>query len=294
MSDTTHELSNLHTPFFILYIVTGVVFLMFHFRFIIVIQKNKSLVKLPAFRIIQHDSIACSINIVSQIVAVASTLADYNMNYTLNWINGAIFQGSWAVEYPMILILAANRLLSVAYPMTSNRIFDLSFANGMVGLCWGFGIFNAVICLLGQVQSIWIATVPGFAFTSGTALADFISYMDFYFAEFVILSSLICYISIFMILSKKHNAIRSIKVELPLILHFGTIFALTAAVLYLWHYPPCQNDLYGHIFNLFVLLRFCVSPVLALLTNESIRERFFCRKLHEDTKTIILKQTNTK
>ncbi|RCN48123.1 hypothetical protein ANCCAN_05808 [Ancylostoma caninum] len=199
MNSTTQEISELRLPFFILYIVVGCVFLLLHLRFVMIIQSTRSLVKLPAYRCIQHASIACFINITTQIIVVAFTISQNEMNYTLNTIIGAIFQGSWAAEYPMLLILAGNRLLSVASPVLVNRLCDLKSANAVVALCWSFGLFNAILCLSGQVQTLWIPTAPGFAFTEGTFLASFLFYMDFYFAEFVVVSSLICYISILII-----------------------------------------------------------------------------------------------
>uniref|UniRef100_A0A183GQ41 Cytochrome-c oxidase n=1 Tax=Heligmosomoides polygyrus TaxID=6339 RepID=A0A183GQ41_HELPZ len=97
-------------------------------------------------------------------------------------------------------------------------------------------------------------------------------YMDFYFGEFVILSSLVCYIIVLIrLVSKRGKSLRTVKVELPALLHFGTIFALTAVVLLFWHHPFGSGDLYGHIFNLFVLLRFAPSPILALFTNPTVK-----------------------
>ncbi|EYC07689.1 hypothetical protein Y032_0069g348 [Ancylostoma ceylanicum] len=93
------------------------------------------------------------------------------MDYTLNSINGAIFQGSWAVEYPMILILAVNRLLSVAWPLRARHICNIKLANVLLILCWAFGAFNTTLCLSGQVQTIWIVPSPGFVFTNQLVIA---------------------------------------------------------------------------------------------------------------------------
>lgn len=39
-------------------------------------------------------------------------------------INGALFQGSWAADYPMILVIAVDRLLSVVAPFHVEKFFD--------------------------------------------------------------------------------------------------------------------------------------------------------------------------
>ncbi|EYC41718.1 hypothetical protein Y032_0559g3456 [Ancylostoma ceylanicum] len=291
MDENDEQLSELHLPFFISYIVVGVVFLLFHIRFIVLIQRTRSIAKLPAYRIIQHASIACSINLVTQIIAVSCTLNRGHMDYTLNSIIGAFFQGSWAVEYPMILILAVNRLMSVAWPMRARYLCGLKVSNALIGLCWAFGAVNTITCLSGQIQTIWLVYTPGFVFTKGTLVAMIVHYIDLYFAEFVVISSLICYVFIFILLATKRDPMSSIRIELPLTLHFGTIFVMTAVILYLWHNPASDSDLYSHIFNLINILRYCVSPVLAIFTNEIIRKRFFTARYAESTITPITQMT---
>ncbi|KHJ99420.1 hypothetical protein OESDEN_00600 [Oesophagostomum dentatum] len=49
---------------------------------------------------------------------------------------------------------------------------------------------------------------------------------------------------------------------------------MSSVVLFLWHNPLSESDLYGHVFNLINLLRYCMYPVLALLTNASVRKQF--------------------
>lgn len=253
-----------------------------------IVQWNSSLSKLPAYRILKHGSVACTINILSQITAEVCTFSCDNMNFTANSIIGAIFQGSWAVEYPMILILAVNRLVAVLLPYSMDRICSMTTASVLVVLCWIFGSFNAAICLSGQVQTLWFPRIPGFAFTEGTVLAEVLLYMDFYFGEFVIVSSLLCYVVVLQrLFAQRGNSARSLKAELPILLHFGTIFALTAVVLMLWHHPVGTGDLYGHVFNLFVLLRFAPSPILALLTNPTIRRQFFHKRINNKSTTTI-------
>ncbi|EYC07691.1 hypothetical protein Y032_0069g348 [Ancylostoma ceylanicum] len=137
----------------------------------VIIHRTELIAKLPAYRVIQHASIACSINITAQIIAASFTLQGGEMDYTLNSINGAIFQGSWAVEYPMILILAVNRLLSVAWPLRARHICNIKLANVLLILCWAFGAFNTTLCLSGQVQTIWIVPSPGFVFTNQLVIA---------------------------------------------------------------------------------------------------------------------------
>ncbi|KAK6011607.1 hypothetical protein OSTOST_23302, partial [Ostertagia ostertagi] len=140
----------------------------------------------------------------------------------------------------------------------------------MVTLCWCFGVFNAALCFSGEVRNVWKPTIPAFMFTDEfwvSFTADLLYNMDFYFAEFVLFASLTCYVVLFMMVIIKHETMRTMKMEGPLILHFGTIFCMTAVILFLWHNPLSNSDLYGHAFNLFVLLRFCISPLLALITN---------------------------
>ncbi|KAK6733496.1 hypothetical protein RB195_017320 [Necator americanus] len=132
----------------------------------VIIQNTVSLAKLPVFRIMQHASIACSINLLSQIIAAAVTIPHGNMNYTFNSINGAIFQGSWAVEYPMILVVAVKRFLAIALPIHARLLSSLKISYAIIACCWIFGAFNAALCLSGQVQTIWDAYIPGFFFTA--------------------------------------------------------------------------------------------------------------------------------
>ncbi|VDP13155.1 unnamed protein product [Heligmosomoides polygyrus] len=214
MNQTGSLYSSYHVPFYVLYIVVGIISILFHVRFIMIVQWNSSLSKLPAYRILKHGSVACTINILSQITAEVCTFSCDNMNFTANSIIGAIFQGSWAVEYPMILILAVNRLVAVLLPYSMDRICSMTTAS-------------------------------------------------------------------------RGNSARSLKAELPILLHFGTIFALTAVVLMLWHHPVGTGDLYGHVFNLFVLLRFAPSPILALLTNPTIRRQFFHKRINNKSTTTI-------
>ncbi|XGW08374.1 hypothetical protein V3C99_011028 [Haemonchus contortus] len=264
----------IHTPFFIIYTIVSIVFIVLQVRFITIVQWCKELVKLPSYRIAQHSSIACTINIITQLIAVLATFSSANMNETVNWVNGAFFQGAWAAEYPMIFILAAYRLIAVALPHSVDRIFTLKLSYVLVALCWCFGVFNTALCLSGGVRSVWIPTEPGFAFTGNTFIAVFMYNMDFYFGEFVICASLICYVSLFILVIVRRETMKTLKLQGPLILHFGTIFLMTAVILFLWHNPPSTSIIYGHFFNLMVLLRFCISPVLALITNKVVRQRF--------------------
>ncbi|VDP36831.1 unnamed protein product [Heligmosomoides polygyrus] len=119
-----------HVPFYILYILVGIVSILFHVRFIMIVQYNSSFDKLPAYRILKHGSIACTINILSQIAAQVWTFSSSeNLPLTTNSIIGAVFQGSWAVEYPMILILAANRLVAVLLPHSMDHICSTKTAS---------------------------------------------------------------------------------------------------------------------------------------------------------------------
>ncbi|KHJ90691.1 hypothetical protein OESDEN_09458 [Oesophagostomum dentatum] len=119
------------------------------------------------------------------------------MDYTINTINGAIFQFAWAADYPTMLVLALNRLLAVATPVLFHRICDLRTAHITIGVCTIFGAINGALCLSGDVQNYWDASVPGFAFTEGTLIAQIQFYIDFYFAEFVIIACCPCYICLF-------------------------------------------------------------------------------------------------
>ncbi|KAK6045847.1 hypothetical protein COOONC_16648, partial [Cooperia oncophora] len=137
----------------------------------------------------------------------------------------------------------------------------------LLALCWCFGVFNGALCFSGEVRSVWIPTVPGFTFIGHSFIAELLYLMDFYFAEAVIILSLVCYVAVLGIIIHRGDAMKTMRVQGPMILHFGTIFAMTAIVLFLWHHPPSDQDFYGHAFNLLVLLRFCISPLLALITS---------------------------
>ncbi|KAL6733168.1 hypothetical protein Aduo_003841 [Ancylostoma duodenale] len=193
-------------------------------------------------------------------------------------INGAIFEGSFAVEFPMILILALNRLLSIAWPVRARKLCTIQLASVLLILCWAFGAFIAALCLSGQVETIWKISPPGFGFTKGTFIASLLHFIDLYLTEFVVFSSLACYVGIFIIVIMKRKSKGTMQLELPLTLHFGSIFLMTAVVVYLWHNPAGTSDAYGHIFNLINILRCCLPPVFAILTNKTIRKLFFRRK----------------
>ncbi|KAK6016766.1 hypothetical protein OSTOST_17746, partial [Ostertagia ostertagi] len=128
MDNITTSYSSFHTPFYVTYIIVAVVFIVLQIRLVTVIQWTRELARLPSYRIAQHSSIACVINVLTQLIAVSFTFSHDNMDETLNWVNGAFFQGSWAAEYPMIFILAAYRLIAVALPYKVDRLCSLKIS----------------------------------------------------------------------------------------------------------------------------------------------------------------------
>lgn len=54
-----------------------------------IVQWNSSLSKLPAYRILKHGSVACTINILSQITAEVCTFSCDNMNFTANSVSSS-------------------------------------------------------------------------------------------------------------------------------------------------------------------------------------------------------------
>ncbi|KAK5967094.1 hypothetical protein GCK32_007418, partial [Trichostrongylus colubriformis] len=124
MGNSTIPESPYRVPFFIFYIVSAVIFIGLHVRFFMIIQMSKELSKLPAYRIAQHSTVACGINIITELIAAACTITG-DMDRTVNWVNGAFFHGSWAVEYPTVLLSAAHRLTAVAWPFSVDWIFSM-------------------------------------------------------------------------------------------------------------------------------------------------------------------------
>ncbi|KAK5977883.1 hypothetical protein GCK32_007117 [Trichostrongylus colubriformis] len=183
MGNSTIPESPYRVPFFIFYIVSAVIFIGLHVRFFMVsivvkhsrscyilsnrffqiIQMSKELSKLPAYRIAQHSTVACGINIITELIAAACTITG-DMDRTVNWVNGAFFHGSWAVEYPTVLLSAAHRLTAVAWPFSVDWIFSMQNCYIILAVIWCFGVFNGALCLSGQVYSIWVPTLPSFVF----------------------------------------------------------------------------------------------------------------------------------
>ncbi|WKX94280.1 hypothetical protein Q1695_011495 [Nippostrongylus brasiliensis] len=308
MGDVASSFSPVHMPFFILYIVMISIAVLLHIRFMTIILRSRSLYELAAYRILLHLSLANTVNLLAQLTAIAMTLDSDKMNYTVNVLCGAIFQASWAVDYPTILILALHRLLAIFFPFSMDRVFSSQTVNILIILCYVFGVFNGAICFSGDVQTLWYADIPAFAFVGESFLADLLRFIDFYFAEFIIFASLFCYVFVvtkiimktvvgrisvereagksnkekFALsnLTVRYNKTKeptfnsSVKAEISLLLHFGSVFLLSAIVLLLWHHPASDSDLYYHVFNAIVLLRFSVTPILATITTKTIRQEF--------------------
>ncbi|WKX94282.1 hypothetical protein Q1695_011495 [Nippostrongylus brasiliensis] len=274
MGDVASSFSPVHMPFFILYIVMISIAVLLHIRFMTIILRSRSLYELAAYRILLHLSLANTVNLLAQLTAIAMTLDSDKMNYTVNVLCGAIFQASWAVDYPTILILALHRLLAIFFPFSMDRVFSSQTVNILIILCYVFGVFNGAICFSGDVQTLWYADIPAFAFVGESFLADLLRFIDFYFAEFIIFASLFCYVFVVTKIIMKPTFNSSVKAEISLLLHFGSVFLLSAIVLLLWHHPASDSDLYYHVFNAIVLLRFSVTPILATITTKTIRQEF--------------------
>ncbi|WKX96232.1 hypothetical protein Q1695_012576 [Nippostrongylus brasiliensis] len=76
-----------------------------------------------------HICVVDAINSATQVIAQAATLTTAEMNPAINVINGAIFQGSWAADYPMILVIAVNRLGGVLMPFSVGGFFNTKSAS---------------------------------------------------------------------------------------------------------------------------------------------------------------------
>ncbi|CAJ0596165.1 unnamed protein product [Cylicocyclus nassatus] len=254
----------LQKPFFIAQIVLGCVFMLLHIRLVVVICTTDSLSDLPTYRVIQHISLACLMSLSMRVLGAACTL-NGEMDDKWNDLFGALYQCGWAAECPTILVLASNRLFSLVSSTWYQRVWTTRVAyvpHGEEGsevliilCCWLFGVFYGSFCITPHYRVIWQVSPPGFFFVSdNSSLSIILVNLDYYLSEAVIYVSLLCYILMFLFLFVKRTSLSLFKTELPQTIYFGTMFAISAIVVYLWHHPRPEN-LYGHVANLITLLR---------------------------------------
>ncbi|KAK6732717.1 hypothetical protein RB195_016840 [Necator americanus] len=146
-----------------------------------------------------HTSIlvADAVNCICQVTVVVITLRSPVIDWTINLIIGAIFQAAYAVEYPLIFVLAVNRFVAVIFPYKMEILFSRKTSAVIMIACSIFGAFNCALCLSGKIQSLWDPMIPAFYFTNQTTFtAVFMRSMDLYLSEFIQISSLVTYIII--------------------------------------------------------------------------------------------------
>lgn len=240
-----------------------------------VILQTSSLRSMIGYRFMVHICIVDIINSITQVIAQAATMNSPEMNIDINSINGALFQGSWAADYPMILVIAVDRLLSVVAPFHVEKFFDARSSLLYIALCWIFGSFNFVACLSTQVHCLWDASLPSFGFYGHSSLANVLNFVDFYFAEVVLVSSAASYVAIFVFLFRKRRLVSTSHHEFPLLMNFLCIFGVTGISLYLWHRPASNSAIYRQLLQTIIVIRFGMPPLAALLINRPIRSRFF-------------------
>ncbi|KAL6734034.1 hypothetical protein Aduo_004619 [Ancylostoma duodenale] len=261
--------------FFIFNIIAGFLFVIMHSQMISVILQTRSLRSMAGYRFMVHISAVDLVNCITQIVAQICTLNTPYMNPIVNEINGAIFQGTWAADYPMTLIIALNRVVAVMLPFKVRILFGDNLTYFYIAACLVFGGMNTAACLSGELACVWIAEIPSFAFTTHSVFKDIAELVDFWFAEVIILCSTACYIAILVYLLQKRKLLTSSRHELPLLFHFCCIFGITGISLFFWHHPAANNALYYEILQTVIVFRFGMPPLAALLVNGSIRSRFF-------------------
>ncbi|KAL6733181.1 hypothetical protein Aduo_003851 [Ancylostoma duodenale] len=243
---------------------------------VLVIRRHKSLWKLSAYRFLLFASAVDAANCAAQVIAVALTFKTPIIDYTTNLILGAIFQTSYAMEYPVIFVLAINRFTAVNLPHKMDRLFTMNTTSALLVFCMMFGGFNCAICLSGSIQSLWDSLFPTFYFTDQkNFVAVFMRSMDFYLSEVVVCSSLVFYLVIVFHIVFKRKLIGSTRAELPLLLHSFQFFMFSGVMLYFWYNPISTTQLYTHLFNVLVVIRFGFAPVSLLLINKTIRTHFF-------------------
>ncbi|VDK61068.1 unnamed protein product [Cylicostephanus goldi] len=162
--------------FFIFNILAGFLFVILHTQMILVIMRSNSLRKLAGYHFMVHSSVVDLINSITQIVAQLCTLESYEMNPILNEVNGAIFQGTWAADYPMILIVAVNRLVAVVLPFKVSTFFGEKWTKFYISICIVFGVLNTAACLSGDMACIWTASIPSFQFIA--KISKFYNYYE--------------------------------------------------------------------------------------------------------------------
>ncbi|RCN33579.1 hypothetical protein ANCCAN_20589 [Ancylostoma caninum] len=128
MSDSNQTVNFYEWPyrkaFFIFNIIAGVLFVIMHSQMISVILQTRSLRSMAGYRFMVHISAVDLVNCITQIVAQMCTLNTPYMDPIINEvINGAIFQGTWAADYPMTLIIALNRVVAVMLPFKVRLLF---------------------------------------------------------------------------------------------------------------------------------------------------------------------------
>ncbi|KIH50853.1 hypothetical protein ANCDUO_19065 [Ancylostoma duodenale] len=188
--------------FFIFNIIAGFLFVIMHSQMI----STRSLRSMAGYRFMVHISAVDLVNCITQIVAQICTLNTPYMNPIVNEINGAIFQGTWAADYPMTLIIALNRVVAVMLPFKVRILFGDNLTYFYIAACLVFGGMNTAACLSGELACVWIAEIPSFAFTTHSVFKDIAELVDFWFAEVIILCSTACYIAILVYLLQKVTA----------------------------------------------------------------------------------------
>ncbi|VDM64504.1 unnamed protein product [Angiostrongylus costaricensis] len=190
-----------HYNFFAFYIFFGCILLVLNLQTMLVIRRSKCLWALSAYRLIFFSSAADAVNCGAQVAAVAITIRTPVIHPTLNSFLGALFQTSYAMEYPTILILASNRFIAVVFPKKMDHVFDKKKTMIILILCCLFGAFNGALCLSGEIRSIWDPYIPKFYFTNESSFtANFLRAMDLYYGEFVYITSFIIYLIIIVFL----------------------------------------------------------------------------------------------
>ncbi|KAK6732718.1 hypothetical protein RB195_016841 [Necator americanus] len=283
MEDTVEDPNNNYNwPyrqwFFAFNLVIGSIVVILNALIIFVILRSRSLRKMVGYRFMVHLCAVDLINSVTQIIAQACTFNNADMNYMINEINGAIFQGTWAADYPMILIVAVNRLIAVLLPFKTEIFFRADYTKAYIAACLLFGAMNTGVCLSGQVACIWLVEIPSFGFTeSTTILANIINFVDFWFGEFIVLSSCACYIIIVFHLVRKTKRLdplcKTQTVALP-----GETLASTDRTADMSKgpiAPPASSSaLFYQLLQTMIVIRFGIPPLAALIVNRSIRIRF--------------------
>ncbi|EYC07727.1 hypothetical protein Y032_0069g365 [Ancylostoma ceylanicum] len=276
MNETLTYSYPLHNHFFIVYIVVGSVLGIMNIQVVLVIRRHKSLWKLSAYRFLLFASAVDAANCAAQVTVVALTFRTPDIDYTINLILGAIFQTTYAMEYPVIFVLAINRFTAVIMPHKLDRLFTMNITLVLIVFCVLFGGFNCAICFSGHIQSLWDPLFPTFYFTGQTNfVAVFMRSMDFYLSEVVVCSSLFIYLVIVFYIVFKRRLIGTTRAELPLLLHSFQFFMFSGVMLYFWYNPISTTQLYTHVFNVLVVIRFGFAPVSLLLINKTIRTHFF-------------------